>query len=138
MILELLPKEGMLSLKPTLRTIPIWRRLLARKQSRRGDAIKRELAGMDAKDAAAKGVQLARALGYLHKALDGKIIVHGNICPDNIGIADDGQLKIMFFSSCCVRYISEEEATLDRVWDYTVSNTLPASSVEPLVHDTKM
>ncbi len=60
-------------------------------------------------DVAAKGVQLAQGLGYLHeRALCRKMVIHGNICPDNIGIGADGRLKIIDFASCDVKPMSED------------------------------
>ncbi len=128
-ITEMLPKWGMISPKPMLCTIPVWRKLFRRKAGR-SDTIKRKLARMKPRDVAVKGVQLAQALGYLHtKALDGKI-VHGNICPDNIGIGEDGELKVMDFSSCFVTPISGEVGQ-DDLWNETVSKIAGMNNSTP-------
>ncbi len=121
----------MLSPKPKLRTIPVWRKLFRRKAGR-SDTIKRKMAGMKPRDAAAKVVELAEALGYLHdRALDGKIVAHGNICPDNIGIAEDGKLKIIDFSSCFVRSIGGDELQLDNSRNASVSKIAGMNNSTP-------
>ncbi len=104
----------MLSSKPQPVKATMCRWWVCSNSSKPTHTIKRKMGRMDPINAAEKVVELAQALQYLHeRAIYRMMVVHGNICPDNIGIAENGRLKIIDFSSCDVRPINEDAVQLE-------------------------
>jgi len=79
--------------------------------------LRRAKKSLPLKDVVSNALAIAKAIQFLHSAIDGSTILHRDLKPDNIGFTADGALKVMDFGLA-----SEIESTLpfsDDVYEMT-------------------